>query len=229
MGFDRSEYVVTLGHAVSDENKKGYGGKPGDQKQNSTNTSGEVLFQDWYISGGRSWGFLLRARDRSLRDKIAEGMIKIVRNPRWGYDKGNRYTGYDACKPNGFDPDSVTHDVECDCSVAANVAVSYAGIKGIPRESYTGSMLKDYENTDAFVMYTDDKHTKSDKYLKVGDILVRPGAHDAIVVNVIYHLTRNLKRGCQGTDVRVLQTRLNELLDSKLTIDGDLVTRHAKL
>lgn len=212
-------YKVTLGHAVSDENGKSTGGKPGDQKQNSDNTKGELLFQDWYISGGNKWDFVLRCKNEYMRDLIAEDVIKAVRNKDIGYNQNARYTLYDAVKGQGFDCQYLSKAVDCDCSALVTVCVNYAGIP-IPRETYTGNMKTVYGNTKLFKTYTSNEYVKSSDKLKVGDILVRAGHHTATVVNTLYHFTRQLKSGMSGDDVKALQYRLNEL-GITLSADGE--------
>jgi hypothetical protein len=212
-------YKVTLGHAVSDENGNARGGKPGDQKQNTDNTKGECLFRDWYISGEK-WDFVARCTDAYKRMLIAEDMIKAVKNPLIGYNQDHRYTLYDDVKKLDFDCDRVDKKVECDCSALVTVCANYAGIP-IPRDTNTAAMKTTYSNTKLFKLYTSSDYTKSAEKLKVGDIIVRSGHHTAIVVNTMYHMTRELKKGMTGDDVKALQYRLNELKVADLVVDGD--------
>ena len=220
-------YKVTLGHAVSDENGKSSGGKPGDQKQNTENTKGELLFQDWYISGGNKWDAVIRCNDEYKHALIAEDVIKAVRNPMIGYNQAARYTLYDNVSDKGFDCSDTTKNVDCDCSALVTVAANYAGIP-IPRDTYTSNMIDRYKATKLFKIYTADSYTKSADKLKVGDILDRSGHHTATVVNTYYHMTRQLRyvEGSlmKGDDVKALQQRLNELgiPDTELVVDGEL-------
>ena len=214
-------YKVTLGHAVSDENGKSTGGQPGDQKQNSDNTKGECLFQDWYISGDK-WDFVARCSNTYMSALIAEDMIKAVRNNLIGYNQDHRYTLYDDVKSLGFDCDRVTKKVECDCSALVTVCANYAGIP-IPRDTRTATMRTTYGNTKLFKLYTSSEYTKGSTKLKVGDILVREGHHTAVVVNTLYHFTRQLKASMSGADIKALQYRLNELkvTETPLVVDGE--------
>lgn len=212
-----SVYQVTLGHAVHDERGKGTGGKAGDQ------TGGEVLFQPWYISGGKSWDVVLRATSKATRKKIADCAERIVRNDDWGYDMDQRYTGYDAVKLKGFNPDAVSGPVECDCSVMASVCAGYAGIT-VPRDTRTANMQARYMSTGRFDAYTAKAYvTKPDKLLR-GDILVRAGHHTAIVVNTLYWLKSNLSRKTatlsRRADVKAVQQRLKDMQGEKLVVDG---------
>ena len=219
-------YKVTLAHAVSDERGKSSGGKPGDQKQNQDNTKGELLFQDWYISGGNKWDCVLHCKNDYMRNLIAEDAIKAVRNPDIGYNQAARYTLYDLVKKQAFDCQSVSKPVDCDCSSLATVCANYAGIP-IPEDTYTANMQTRYSNTKLFKVYTSNEYVRDYKKLSVGDILVRGGHHTAMVANTLYHFTRQLKLTeplMTGGDVKALQYRLNEygVTEKPLVVDGEL-------
>lgn len=219
-------YVVTLAHAVSNEYGKSSGGKPGDQKQNSDNTKGELLFQDWYVSGDK-WDCVLRAKTSTIRHLIADDAIKAVRNKNIGYSQEKRYTLYDKAKNVGFDCGLVETPVECDCSSLMTVCANYAGIP-IPKDTRTANMKTRYTATKSFKVYESNKYVLSSEYLKRGDILVRGGHHTACVANTLYHMTRELRyvegNLMTGKDVKALQNRLNDLnvVDTPLVIDGEL-------
>ena len=214
-------YKVTLAHARSDEHGKGTGGKAGDQKQNTDNTKGELLFEDWYLSGN-GWDTVLRCKNTYCSELMVEDACKAVRNKRIGYDMDERYTLYDNVKPYGFDCGATTKDVECDCSTLMTTCANYAGF-AIPRDTRTANMKSRYSATKAFKILEDNKHTKKPDYLDRGDILVRAGYHTAIVVNTLYHFQHNLKDGSVGDDVKALQCRLNQLgvVEEPLVIDGE--------
>ena len=219
-----SNYVVTLAHAVSNELGTAHGGQPGDQKQNSDNTKGELLFQDWYVSG-KKWDCVLRGKDKTLRSLIADDAIKGVRNKNIGYSQEHRYTLYDTSKNVGFDCGMVEKPVECDCSSFMTVCANYAGI-AIPRDTCTSNMKSRYSDTKAFKILESNKYTLSSDNLKRGDILVRAGHHTATVANIYYHMTRELRYTegslMKGADIRALQQRLNDLYvtDEPLETDG---------
>lgn len=218
-------YVVTLAHARSNELGKANGGKPGDQKQNRDNTQGELLFEDWYVSGDK-WDFVLRAKTKTTRHLIADDAIKAVRNGDIGYSQDHRYTLYDASKKYGFDCGLVDIPVECDCSSLMTVCANYAGI-AIPKNTSTHNMKSRYTATKDFKILESNKYTLSPENLKRGDILVRAGYHTATVANTYYHMIRELRLEetyMRGNDVKALQTRLNELnaVDDLLEEDGIL-------
>ncbi len=215
-------YKVTLAHARCNENGKATGGKPGDQTANKEHTRGELLFQDWYVSGS-GWDCCMRTKPEKIRKQMSEDACRAVRNTKIGYSQGNRYSLYDAAKPHGFDCGKVDKPVDCDCSSLMTVCANYAGLP-IPKDTRTANMQARYTATKEFKVYTSNKYTKQPDYLKVGDILVRAGHHTAIVANTLYHMTRELKltegERMRGKDIRALQQRLNELSGSSLETDG---------
>ena len=215
-------YVVTIAHARADERGKASGGQPGDQTANKEHTKGELLFQDWYISGS-GWDCCMRAKPDKIRKQMAEDACKAIRNAKIGYSQGNRYALYDNVKDKGFDCSKVDKLVDCDCSSLMTVCANYAGLS-IPRDTYTSNMQARYTETKQFKVYSSNKYTRQPDYLKVGDILVRAGHHTAIVVNTLYHMTRQLRltegERMKGSDVRALQQRLNELSGTSLETDG---------
>ena len=215
-------YVVTLAHARADENGRSSGGRPGDQTANKEHTKGELLFQDWYISGN-GWDCCLRAFDKGTREEMAKDACRAVRNTKIGYSQDKRYTLYDTAQNVGFDCGKVEKNVDCDCSSLMTVCANYMVIP-IPRDTRTANMLSRYSATKLFKIYSSNKYTKQPDFLKVGDILVRAGHHTAIVANTLYHMTRELHltegERMKGKDVRALQQRLNELEGTSLETDG---------
>ena len=215
-------YKVTLAHARCNENGKATGGKPGDQTANKGHTKGELRFEDWYLSGN-GWDFVLRPSTDVIKSLMPEDACKAVRNTHIGYGQDDRYTLYDTSKSVAYDCAKVEKSVDCDCSSLMTVCANYAGI-AIPRETSTHNMKARYSATGMFKILSANKYTKQPDYLKDGDILVRAGQHTAIVANILYHMTRELKltegERMRGKDVRALQQRLNELSGTSLETDG---------
>ena len=225
-------YVVTLAHARADERGGSSGGQPGDQTANKEHTRGELLFQDWYMSGS-GWDCCMRAKPEKIRKQMSENAIRAVRNTKIGYSQGNRYSLYDAAKPHGFDCSKVDKPVDCDCSLLMTVCANYAGLP-IPKDTRTANMQARYTATKEFKVYTSNKYTKQPDYLKDGDILVRAGHHTVIVANTLYHMTRELKltEGLREDDTVLFLLSgggsalfekpliLNELTGSSLETDG---------
>lgn len=208
-------YRVTLAHAVGSETG-GTSGKAGDQ------TGKEVRLQEWYISGGNKWDFVLRCKEKKQRWLIAEDAVKGVRNKNLGYSQKDRYSAWNIVAQRGFDLDLLDEPANCDCSQLASIASNYAGF-AIPKDTYTGNMKARYSATGGFKILTANKYVKDYKALKRGDLLVREGHHTATVANTIYWLKSNLKKGAAGRtpDVKALQARLNEIANAYLDVDGD--------
>lgn len=166
--------AVTIGSARIDENGNARGGRAGDQ------TGKEVSRQNWYLHS-KGWT-LIRAKDASVREKIADCMEAACANDHIGYDQGQRDTLYEAVKPLGFDVSLLEKDAETDCSALVRVCVCFAGVNvgsfRTPNEAETLS------KTGAFDVYTDDRHCRSSKYLLRGDILVtRSQGHTVVVLS----------------------------------------------
>lgn len=207
--------AVRVGSARSDENRKAYGGKPGDQ------TGREVSTQDWYLHS-KGWR-VFRARNPEIRMKLAEAMTSACGNPMIGYDQKQRHTLYTLVQNLGFDPAKAYSPCECDCSSLVRVCLAYAGIRSIPSDFRTGNMANYLLNTGEFIEMTDDHYTTKASYLMRGDILVTktPG-HTVIVLtdgkNVVYPEqprvgvgVRTIRKGARGEDVRVLQNGLMDM------------------
>lgn len=211
---------VTIGHFVCDENGRAHGGKPGDQ------SGKEGRFQAWYATGsnGKGWQNVFRAKEASVRKKIAKNMIELVENPHVGYNQDARLTLDREAKKVNYDFAKITTDCDTDCSQATAECIIGAGIP-IDPDMYTGDEKELIEATGKFKTYTGKSYLKSDQKLKVGDILFKIG-HSAVVVKVQYILYRVLKfeEGepymC-GEDVEKVQKRLNKLVKAGLEVDGE--------
>lgn len=166
---------VLIGHASIDENGKDHGGKSGDQ------TGKEVCTRNYYNS---NWGFVLRAKDATLAEKMAKACEAGCANPNIGYDQYQRNTLNTEAKKVGYDL-SVVGKCECDCSSFMTVCAQAAGIN-IPYTNgnapTTRTMKSDFLLTGAFYCLMDKQYLESDKLLMRGDILVRPGHHTVMVL-----------------------------------------------
>lgn len=204
---------VKVGSARSDENRKAYGGKAGDQ------TGREVSTQDWYLHG-KGWR-VFRAKDPAKAEKIARCMQAACDNRHVGYDQWQRNTLYTAAEPLKFDVAKVTKDVETDCSALVRVCCAYAGILGLPADFRTGNMPSNLLKTGAFTELVGSKYTASSDYLRRGDILVtRTSGHTVVALSngpkaePAAPEVPGLRRGDKGDDVRAMQRAL-------LIWDGD--------
>ena len=205
--------AVKIGSARIDENGNARGGKAGDQ------TGKEVSTQNWY-KHSKGWR-VFRAKDPEVAEKIAQDMQWACDNKHIGYDQGQRLTLYDVAKPLGFNCKKVTTNCETDCSALVRVCCAYAGIS-LPNFR-TPTEAKALLDSGAFTEMKGSKYTDSSDYLKRGDILVTKTQGHTVVV-----LTngpkadaapepdpklgeRDLKKGCEGSDVKELQQDLMRL------------------
>lgn len=163
---------VIIGSAKINEKGGINGGVAGDQ------TKKEVATQAWYLHT-KGW-VVIRAKDSTVRKKIAKNMQAICDNDNIGYCQDHRSTLTAAAKPYGYDASKVTKKVETDCSEAVRNCVLYAGISvGSFSTATEASVLK---NTGKFDILTDDKYCRSSDYLLRGDILVTKTKGHTVVV-----------------------------------------------
>lgn len=201
--------MVTIAHAVCDERGRKSGGLLGNQTQNLFNTTGELRFSEWYLSGGKKWDNVIRATKKAQRIAIAAAACAAVRNPYIGYDQEYR-SGILEDNKSGYDyPGDIKRYTACDCSTLVTACCRYAKIP-LATDTYTGNMKRRCEAVGSFKIYKSPKYTEMSKNLEDGDILLREGHHAAIVVNIKYHMTRYLKMGASGEEVLVLQHELNQ-------------------
>lgn len=209
--------TVYVGSARSDENGKAYGGKAGDQKSGR-----EVSTQAWYRHS-KGWR-VFRAVDPGVALKIGECMEYACRNDLIGYDQWQRHTLYTQARKVGFRVQDVKTACETDCSALVRVCLAYAGIMDIPESFRTGNMPDYLMTTGAFIELKDSKYTDKPDWLGYGDILVtRTSGHTVVVISdgekfegpvqpKAYALgERNLGRGDEGEDVRLMQRYLLQL------------------
>ena len=230
--------AVKVGSARSDENRKAYGGKAGDQ------TGREVSTQDWYLHE-KGWR-VFRAKDEAKAEAIARAMQAACDNPRIGYDQHQRDTLYNEAAKYGYDPGRVTKAVETDCSALVRVCCAFAGVLDLPEGFRTGNMRANLLATGQFLDLAETKYTDKPDYLMRGDILVtRTSGHTVVVLTdgpkaekVVPAKRlgdRALKRGMTGDDVKELQRALKALGydvgkygPNKDGIDGDYGSKSIK-
>ena len=85
-----------IGHAAKDEKGKYSAGITGDQ------TKAEVYTRTWY---DRPWNCIVRAKNSSVRNKIAEAMEKACANDKIGYDQNQRNTLLTLARKVNYDPE----------------------------------------------------------------------------------------------------------------------------
>lgn len=202
--------AVRIGHASIDENRKIKGGAGGDQNGK------EVCIRNWY-SGG--WGFLARAKDREVAEKIAAACEAGCANGNIGYDQSQRNSLNNRAKAVGYDLSKIDTHCETDCSAFVSVCVQAAGVE-VP---YTGgnapttaTLKAVLTKTDAFDIFIQSRYLTSSAHLRRGDILVKPGKHTVMVlddgasaVTEVYSMELpKLVRGSRGAAVKSLQILL---------------------
>lgn len=169
-----AKIVVMIGSAHIDENGNARGGKAGDQ------TGKELSTQKWY-KHDKGW-VVIRAKEATVREKIAAAMEAACANKLIGYDQGQRDTLHTAARKVGFDPSKVTVACETDCSALVRVCVAYAGID--VASFRTTDEVKKLVATGQFASTTSAKYCDVPDRLLRGDILcTRTQGHTVVVLN----------------------------------------------
>lgn len=185
--------AVIIGSARIDERGKAIGGAAGDQ------TGKEVCTENWYLSN-QGW-YVIRAKNSTVREKIAQDMQWACNNPYIGYDQGQNQTLWVAAGKVGYNCSKVETYCETDCARLVRVCVKYAGVD-VP-DFYTGTEASVLKGTGAFDVLTEDKYCKQSSYLLRGDILVtRTKGHTVVV------LTNGSKATSGGTTPSVPSNNL---------------------
>ena len=167
--------MVKIGHASISENGTVNGNK-GDQ------TGKEVCIRDWY---SKPWTYLLRPKKESIATKSVEICKALCSNENIGYSQADRNSLHTELKKINYDYKKLNVPCNCDCSSFITVILLCVGISGLEYSSNaptTSIMVNAFLNTGEFDLYTDSKYLSSDKYLKKGDILVKPGSHTILVL-----------------------------------------------
>lgn len=216
--------TVYIGSARSDENGRAYGGKAGDQKSGK-----EVSTQSWY-KHPKGWR-VLRPKNPLVAQYAAEAMQNACDNNNIGYDQHQNQTLWNAAKSLGYDPSKVIKAVETDCARLVRLCVQCgcvkAGLDALIPDFYTVTLPSVLLGTGLFVELKGSKYTDQSAYLGAGDVIVTPvKGHTCIVLNngdkyegdavevsaKTYDIgERVLNNGCEGADVKQLQTYLIQL------------------
>lgn len=101
--------AVTIGSARIDENGHAHGGKSGDQ------TGREVSEQSYYKHSGGGWR-AFRFKNPEYARRAAYAMRGACKNPNWGYNQYDRYSGMKRVAKYGYDPAKLGTPSGTDCS-----------------------------------------------------------------------------------------------------------------
>lgn len=164
-----------IGEARCNEFGKLSGGEPGDQ------TGKEVGMGSWY-SGG--WIYMFRAKDKTIRDKLAQAMMDTCNNSNIGYniDVPARYKAWDNAENNGHNIKAISKKGDTTCSQAVSMCMRAVGISKAyaPRHMDIATMTKVMKSSPYFTKYTDKKYTAKGTNLLPGDILL--SSHHTVIV-----------------------------------------------
>lgn len=156
---------IKIGHASIDENGKISGGKTGDQ------TGKEICVRDWY---SKPWNIYLECTDEKLADRAAHIMECICYDNNYGYDQGQRLTGYNAIVANNGRVHGASG--EFDCSSLVSACYKLAGLN-ISQSCTTRNLRAALLASGKFKAYMDKKYLTSDTYAKRGGIYLKEGSH----------------------------------------------------
>jgi len=166
--------TTTIGEAAGNERGGLQGGSAGDQAK-------EVRTRSWY-SGG--WIYMFRAKDKAVREALAQAMIDTCGNKHIGYDtkQPDRYTAWDLAEKNGHKIKKISKNCETTCSQAVSMCMRAAGIpkKYAPRHCDIAVMRKVMPKSPYFTMYKSKKYTQTTANLLPGDILL--SSHHTVIV-----------------------------------------------
>ena len=175
----KSKYYSTevkIGEARCNEMGTLYGGKPGDQ------TGKEVGMGNWYKGG---WLYMFRAKDASIRNKLAQAMIDTCSNSNIGYNASepNRFAAWDNAEKNKHDIKGIDKKGDTTCSQAVSMCMRAAGIP----KKYAPRMCKIVDLTRVmtgdnpyFTKHTSKDYTAKSGKLLPGDILL--SSHHTVIV-----------------------------------------------
>ena len=216
--------AIKIGHASIDEQGKAKGGTAGDQ------TGKEVCIRTWY---NKPWSLVIRATDSGVAEKMAKACQAGCANDHIGYDQNQRNTAHTQAKAVGYDLGKITTDCETDCSAFMTLCAIAAGVSELEYSGNaptTSTMKSKFDATGKFEILTDSKYLTSDKYLKRGDILVKPGVHTVMALengseagSGTSTTAATVKKTSTGkiTTVAAIQQWLNDSYSAGLDVDDE--------
>jgi len=127
---------------------------------------------------------MFRAKDKAVREALAQAMIDTCGNKHIGYDtkQPDRYTAWDLAEKNGHKIKKISKNCETTCSQAVSMCMRAAGIpkKYAPRHCDIAVMRKVMPKSPYFTMYKSKKYTQTTANLLPGDILL--SSHHTVIV-----------------------------------------------
>lgn len=207
--------AIKIGHASIDERGKIAGGKTGDQ------TGKEICVRNWY---SKPWNVYLECTDKPLADKAATIMECICADDNYGYDQGQRLTGYNNIVKNNGKVHGAKGEFDCSSLVAA--CYRLAGLN-VSHACTTRSLRVALVETGKFKAYTSKDYISTDAKAKRGGIYLAEGSHVVMALEdggqeknpypepkrTIYYDTANKKVVCRGDDVKWVQFELGIEVD----------------
>lgn len=166
--------MVRIGEAYCDENGKAKGGKAGDQ------TGKELRISDWRDFGQT---YVYRFKDTDLARLAANKMIGLCNSRYVGYDQSDRTSLTAELESVDWVVSKLKTMCETDCSALVAAVCKAVGVSISP-DVYSGNIGAGLLKTGDFDVFGSKGYIHSYKKLRVGDILVRPGHHVAMVVKV---------------------------------------------
>ena len=230
---------VKIGHAVHGERGGLKGNKAGDYKGR------EIYIENWTYSAFSvsryHWKYVFRARDHELAKAIASNMKAICRNDKIGYDQNSpdSATLYDKAEAKDWNISEINSRCETTCSNAVSVCLNAEGID-VPKYWNTAKMKQDLMDTGMFECLKAKKYVRSSEKLVVGDILLNPGHHTAVVVEsdnpftytLTYKNTNGNTVGAQieeGTYIQINPNNSSEPVRVKMDGNRELTEEEADL
>ena len=202
--------AVKIGHASLGSNGKISGDIAGDQNKK------EVCTREWY---SKPWAAVLRPLDSNLAEKSAQACEAGCLNNNIGYNQSSRNTLHIQAQLVGYDLSKINVLCDTDCSAYMTVCAIAGGAKELEyvgNAPTTSTMIKAFVKSGRYEKLTDPKYLTSDKYLKRGDILVKPGSHTVMAlengsgVETKASVQKTiLTYPCKGIDVAAWQTGLD--------------------
>lgn len=227
--------AIKIGHASIGSNGSVKNDVAGDQNGR------EICTRTWY---SKPWAYVLRCKDASKAEIMAQACEQGCANNKIGYDQIQRNTLNIQAKKVDYKLSKIATSCETDCSAFMTVCAQSAGIN-VPYSGTnaptTSTMKSAFTSTGMFDVLTDSKYLTSDKYLRRGDILVKPASHTVMALENGSNISSNTNVSCGSVTysfkdfVKELQSAIgasvdgvpgNETLSKTVTLSKIKNSRH---